>query len=174
VPAHRLDPSLDVGRDLVDVEVEEPRARRGLAACHRTEIAAPELDPAGVAARPGEHGCLHVLDPLLRARRAVQRSVRDGQEALDACIVGERERGSAVRQGRHARASAEDHARGVDVLADHDEPAGSVRGHDAPFAKWSRSRKVFAHALVRRRRLSTITGGRSSIASSSPYGFRRS
>ena len=142
--------------------------RRVSVACYEAEMNVVIHAHRGRLTARLEDGRLDVLHALLRALGPVERRVGDRQEPLRVGLVGERQRRPSVGERDDAGAAAQDHPRRVDVLADDDERAAGTLGHGVPFAKWSRSRKVFAQALVRRRRLSTITGGRSSIASSSP------
>lgn len=144
------------------------RARLCLASGHRPNVATPELCDRCIVTLTREHRRLDVLHPLLRTLGPVEGGVGNGQEPIRAGFVAEGQGGPAVGKCHDALPAPQDHAGRVDVLADDDERAAKRVGHGRPFARWSRSRNVFAQALVRRRPLSTITGGRSSIVSSSP------
>jgi hypothetical protein len=141
--------------------------------------------------------CLDVLrlqlqrtvDALARDRR---RRRRDRGRSRGRVGRGRRRLGEACRRASHTvrdpgdrepvsvlRSRADDLRRGLadegsrlndQLAASRRSPASSA----ASRAWWSRSRNVFAHALVPESSLSLTTTGPSSICSSSPYAFRRS
>ena len=119
-PGHGAGLHAELGRDLVDVEVEEGGARALLMADQRLDVAQALRRIACRRLHRGLDRDLDVLDPAFLVVLGPLRLLGDGERTLLAVrgLVEDRFAAVAVRD---APALAERDARAVDVLADDDE-----------------------------------------------------